>query len=168
MVSAFNARVSLQRNYLTSAHPTATGWLAGYDLSSPKARSIHSGGTLLHYENKSGEFETIGGFSAPLAILPGRFLKLGETTKSFWIVDLWGPDARDVSAYRLDLSGDAPLINHIGALPNSARSFAVNPNGELIIVFDDKNQMPIKLSKTGDMSLYCSGRPSGIAPRAPR
>ena len=167
MVSDSKARVSLPRAQLTTAHPTATGWLAGYNLSTPKVRSAQSGGTLLHYENKSGAFKTIGDFSGLLAILPGRTLKLGETTKSFWIVDLWGPDARNVSAYRLDLSGDGPQINHIGAIPNSAQGFAVYPNGDLIIVFDDKNQLPIKLSKTGAMSLYCSNRPSGIAPRAP-
>ena len=167
MVADSQARVSLPRAQLTSAHPTATGWLAGYDLNTPKSKSIHSGGTLLHYENISGAFEAIGDFSSPLAILPGQALKLGQSTESFWIVDMWGPEASDISAYTLDLSGDAPRITHIEALPNTARGFAVNANGELIIVFKDKNQRPIKLSKTGGMSLYCSNKPSAIAPRAP-
>ena len=167
MVVDSQARVSLPRAQLTSAHPTATGWLAGYDLSNPKLRPTHSGGTLLHYENISGAFETIGNFSSPLAILPSQPLKLGQSTQSFWILDRLGPEASDISAYTLDLSGDAPRINHIEALPNTAQGFAVNANGDLIIVFEDKNQAPLKLSKSGVMSLYCSNQPSGIAPRAP-
>lgn len=168
MVAENKARVSLSRNQLTTAHPTATGWLAGYDLAPPNARSAYDGGTLLHYDNTSGEFETIGQFSRPLAILPGQPLELGQFTKLFWIIDRVGPKGSDISAYRLNLSGQRPQINHIESLPRSARGFAVNANGDLIIVFEDKNQMPIKLSKTGAMSLSCSNEPSGISPRAPK
>jgi len=168
MVAGNKARVSLTREYLTAAHPTATGWLAGYDLTHTNSKSVHPGGTLLHFENSSGAFETIGSFSGPVAILPGQALKLGQTTQQFWVIDLWGPDASDVSAYTLNLSGPKPQINHIGALPKTAKGFAVNAKGDLIIVFEDENQPPIQLSKTALIRSHCSPSSAAIASRAPR
>ena len=150
LVSDNKARLPLRRPYLTTAHPTRTGWLAGYDVA-------NSGGTLGHYDNKSGAFKTVGTFSSPLAILPARPVKLGQTTDSFWVVDQWGGDAADVSAYRLELTNGKPRITHIGALPQSARDFAVMPTGDLVVTFADKNQKPIRLSQAGKMTLACSG-----------
>ena len=163
MVASDQARVSFSREHLLAAHPTRTGWLAGYDLKKPNSRPGHSGGALLHYENTSGEFETIGDFSGPLAILPSQALELGQTTEQFWVVDAWGGGASDVSAYTVNLSGDKPRITHIGALPKTAQGFAVNPDGDLVIAFADKNQMPIKVSKSGTMALYCSEKRSASA-----
>ncbi len=168
MISDTSARVALSREHLTTAHPTATGWLAGYDLAAAKSRVTLKGGTLLHYDNKSGQFEPIGEFSNPMAILPGRPLKLGQSTPIFWIIDRWGPAGADISAFTLNLSGPTPQINHIGVLPRSARGFAVNTNGDLIIGSADKDQMPIQLSKSGAMTFFCSNKTAGFPPRAPK
>lgn len=167
MIANNKARVAVSRSHLTTAHPSSSGWLAGYDLSKPGSRSIHDGGGVLHYDNKSGAFEVIGEFAGPIAILPGQPLKLGQTTERFWIVDLWGGDASDVSAYTLDISSTTPRITHIDALPTTAQDFAVAPNGDLVILFEDAGQMPIRLSKTGQMSLVCPTPQHSNAPRAP-
>jgi len=168
MVADDRARVSLSRSNLTTAHPTSTGWLAGYDLKKPGSRSVPSGGSILHYDNKSGDFETVGNFAGPLAILPGRPLKLGQTTKQFWVMDSTGGSAADISAYTLDLTGRLPRRTHVAVLPNMAKDFSVLPNGDLLIAFKGKEQMPIRLSKGGQMSLACGAPRSSSSPRAPR
>ena len=160
-----NARVVVSRLQLTTAHPSSTGWLAGYDLSKAGSKPTHSGGAILQYDNKTGAFEEITGFSGPLAILPGRPLKLGQTTQQFWIVDARGGD---VSAYTLDLTGAMPRIKHIGALPKTAQGYAVTPTGDLVILFSGHEQQPIRLSKLGQMSLVCPTSLHSNAPRAPQ
>ena len=168
MITDNKARVSLSRADLITAHPSSRGWLAGYDLSKPRSRSIHSGGSVLQYDNKSGAFEEIGDFVGPLAILPGQPVKLGQTAERFWVVDSWGAGASDVSAYTLDLRGAKPRTTHIGVLPKTAQNFAVAPNGDLVILFAGNGQNPIRLSKTGQMSLVCPAPRSSNAPRAPQ
>ncbi|MEP3655762.1 MAG: hypothetical protein ABJO36_12775 [Litorimonas sp.] len=161
MVAQNNARVALKRSHLTTAHPSSTGWLAGYDLAKSGLRSTYDGGSILNYDNKSGAFERIGIFQGPLGILPALPLQLGQTTNQFWVVDAWGGDALDVSVYTLDISGAAPRISNVSALPLMARDFSLAANGDLLITFDDPDQMPIRLSKTGQMSSACSAlRPS--------
>ena len=168
MIADDRARISLTRSNLTTAHPSSSGWLAGYDLQSPGRNAAHSGGTLLHYGNKSGAFETAGDFSGPLAILPGQPLQLGQTTQQFWVIDRLGGPSADVSAYTLDLTARTPRITHIGVLPKLAREFSVIPNGDLLIGFEGREQIPLRLSKSGQMSLACAApRPSSV-PRAPK
>lgn len=148
------ARVSLSRSFLTTAHPTASGWLAGYDISGP--RTISNGGAVLHYDNASGEYKRIGDFYGPVAILPERPLKLGETTSKFWLIYAWGGDSLDISAYIVDVSGAAPVIRHVAALPYDPEGFALAGNGDLIVSFSGKAQAPIRLSKSGRVSSACS------------
>jgi len=100
MVGDDTARVSLTRAELTTAHPTGTGWLAGYKVGKARHRSKTTGGSLLHYDNKSGAFKNIGDFSGPLAVLPNAPLRLGQTTNSFWVIDQWSTETADLSAYR--------------------------------------------------------------------
>jgi len=95
MVTDNQSRISLKRSYLTSAYPSRTGWLAAYDVENSRTRSAQSGGTLLHYDNQSGLAQEIAGFSAPIAVLPDRALRLGDTTTRFWIIDRWGGDSGD-------------------------------------------------------------------------
>ena len=168
MIADNKARVAVSRSHLTTAHPSSSGWLAGYDLNKPGSRSIHNGGGVLHYDNKSGVFEEVGEFARPIAILPGQPLKLGQTSEQFWVVDLWGGDAYDVSAYMLDLTGSTPRTTHIGVLPKTAHNFAVAPNGDLVILSTGKEQKPIRLSKRGKMSLVCSTSLHSNIPRAPQ
>lgn len=156
MVGDDRGRVSLTRAELTTAHPTGTGWLAGYNLDKARRRSKHTGGALLQYDNKSGAFQAIGDFSGPLAVLPNTPLRLGQTTDSFWVIDQWDTDTADLSAYKLDLKGTASNIRHISVLPKTAEAFSVTPQGDLVVVFADKKQLPIRLSAAGDMSLACS------------
>ncbi len=155
MIAHNSARTSLPRNYLTSAHPTTRGWLAGYDLSNTGPQSRFSGGAILHYDNRSGVFQRIAEFDGPKAILPDRLLQLGQTTDRFWIVDSWGDAAPGVSVSTLDISGDRPRVNHIDSLPDSANAFSVAANGDLMVIFNDEYQSPIRLSKSGQMSLAC-------------
>ncbi len=166
MVTDNQSRISLKRSYLTSAHPTRTGWLAGYDLEN--ARIAQSGGTLLHYDNQSGLAKEIAGFSAPMAILPDRALRLGDTTSRFWIIDRWGGGALDVSAYRLDLTQGDPRLDHVVALPNNPKGFAVAGNGDLFVNFADKDQPAIRLSPAGQMRLACAPQPTSSATPAPQ
>jgi hypothetical protein len=168
MITDNGTRVSLPRVALTTAHPSPNGWLAGYDLRKPGSRSLHSGGAILHYDNASGDFETVGNFSGPLAILPDRPLQLGQTTQQFWVVDQWGGRGADVSAYTVDMTGSKPRISHMGVLPKTATDFSVIPNGDLLITFEDGNQMPIRLSRPGKMSLACGLSQRPTTPRAPR
>jgi len=168
MVAQNQARVALSRSHLTTAHPTVSGWLAGYNLANRQPRSAYTGGVLLHYDNISGDFETIEGFVAPLAILPNRPLQLGQSTHQFWVVDQSGRGARDISAYRLDLRRAVPRITHIGALPPTARDFSISPQGDLLVEFDDKDQRTIRLSGTGSMTLACGPNQTAQTPKAPR
>lgn len=168
MVSDTQARISLTRPHLKTAHPSSTGWLAGYNLSKHNKRTAHSGGTLVHFDNKSGEFEAIGDFSGPMAILPSRPLEIGQTTDQFWVVSHWGKPAADVTAYLLDLGDGKSHIKPVEVLPKMASGFAVAPNGDLLISFADVNQLPIRLSQTGTITLACSHRQPAIASPAPR
>jgi len=168
MVTENQARMSLKRSFLTSAHPTRTGWLAAYDVEKPRVLSAQSGGTLLHYDNQSGLAEEIAGFSAPMAVLPDRALTLGATTSRFWIIDRWGGDALDVSAYRLDLTQGEPRLDHIAALPNDPKGFAVAGNGDLFVNFADKAQPAIRISSSGQMRLACALQPTSSTARAPQ
>lgn len=168
VIAQSKARVSLSRQFLTTAHPTQTGWLAGYDLENTGSRSIHRGGVVLHYDNSKGEYDKIGTFSGPLAILPNRSLRLGETTSRFWIVDSLGGDPLMTSAYILDLAGDVPRIRHIGELPYGAEDFAVMGDGALFVSFSNNDQPPIRLSQTGQMNLTCSQRSLSNVSGAPQ
>lgn len=159
MIAESGARLSISRNSLTTAHPTASGWLAGYDLGSEAARSPHIGGTILHYDNLTGTSEMIGDFQGPLAILPAKPLQLGQTTQMFWVVDIWRRDASGLSAYHLDLSAARPRITHIGVLPTKSQEFGVAPDGALLIMSENINQPPLRLSQSGRMDFACA-RPS--------
>lgn len=156
------ARVTLDRKYLTAAHAVKTGWIAGYDVKASGLKSIHSGGALVSFDNKTGAFAKVGNFNGPVAILPDRPLKLGITTERFWVIDQQGELGDLTSAYRLDLSGPKPVIKHMGALPDTAHLFSVAPTGDLLMQFKDKNQAPIRLSPRGVMSLAC-GTPRSIS-----
>lgn len=168
MVADNKARVTLSRSFLTSAHPTRTGWLAAYDLENPNGRSIHPGGVVLQYDNISGESVEIGAFRAPLAILPNRPLRLGETTSQFWVIDWGGGDSFDVSAYTLNVAGNTPNIRHIGRLPYKSDGYSVALNGDLLITFSDEEQSPLRLSKSGKMSLACAPQLPSNMSRAPK
>lgn len=173
MIADDQARVSVSRSHLTTAHPSSSGpsssgWLAGYDLRKSAAKSNQSGGSILHYDNKSGAFKTVGSFAGPRAILPGRPLKLGQSTAQFWVIDGGGEPAAGVSAYTLDLTGRTPRMTHVGILPKTAKDFSVIPNGDLLVVFDGADQPPVRLSKGGQISLACAPVQSSSAPRAPR
>ncbi len=168
MVADNKARVTLSRSFLTSAHPTRTGWLAAYDLEKPNARSVHSGGAVLQYDNLSGASDTVGAFTAPLAILPNRPLRLGETTSQFWVIDGSGGDSFDISAYTLNVAGNIPNIRHIGRLPYKTKGYSVALNGDLLITFFDDDQPPLRLSKSGSMSLACAQQLPSNMSRAPK
>ena len=168
MVTDNQTRLSLKRSYLTSAYPSRTGWLAAYDVGNSRARSAQSGGTLLHYDNQSGLAQDIAGLSAPMAVLPNRALRLGDTTSQFWIIDRWGGDALDVSAYRLNLTQGAPRLDHIVALPYNPKGFAVAGNGDLFVNFADKDQPAIRVSPTGQVRLACAVQPMSPRAQAPQ
>lgn len=155
-ITVNGTRVALDRKFLTTAHPSIAGWLAGYDLPEKIPTATSSGSALVFYKFESGSFHPIGDFSSPMAILPDRALKLGQTTQRFWVIDRWLGETSDVSAYTLDISAERPKITHLGALPNSVAHFSVAPNGDLLMQFDDKKQAPIRLTRRGDMSPACS------------
>jgi len=150
------ARVALDREFLTAAHPSKMGWLAGYNLDFVKSGSTFFGGGVVHFSNKTGDFKQVGKFLGPLAILPDRALRLGQTTETFWIIDHWKSESSDVSAYLVDVSAPTSKISHLGALPNTANRFSVAPNGDLLIGFNSETQAPIRLTQTGDLSRACS------------
>ena len=162
-----NARVALDRKYLTSAHPSQTGWLAGYKLRKPGAKSIAGGAALLHFDNKTGAFQRIGNFSGPLAILPDRSLKLGQSTNRFWVINQSGEASADISAYSVDLTAEPARIKHLGALPRDARDFSVAPNGDLLMGFGGETQAPIRMSPRGDISAACQPLQAVTAAPAP-
>jgi len=165
MVTPDGARVSLDRKYLTAAHPSTSGWLAGYNLEIGKPRSILRGGTLVHFDNKTGDFDPIGHFSGPTVILPDRTLKLGQTTDRFWVIENWGTETSDVSAFFLNLAGPQPQITHMGALPPRAQNFTVAPNGDLLMRFETEKQVPIRLKPTGHLLQACAAtRPTANSP----
>ena len=168
MVADDGARLALSRSSLTTAHPISSGWLAGYNLRKPGTKAVHSGGSILRYDNKSGDFETVGGFAGPVAILPGQPLQLGQTTNKFWVIDSASGSSADVSAYTLDLTSRSPRISHVGVLPKTAKEFSVIPDGDLLIVFEGSDQMPIRLSKGGQMSKACGPAQPSSPSRAPR
>ncbi len=157
-----NARVVLERKFLTTAHPSQSGWLAGYDLQKSSTSSADRGAALLHFDNKTGDFKQIGDFSGPIAILPDRLLKIGQTTDRFWVIDKSG---NDVSAYSVNVAMGASRIKSLGAIPGAARDFSVAPNGDLLMQFDGKTQAPIRMTPRGDISLAC--RPSRAVTAAP-
>lgn len=166
-ITHFGARVSATRKTLTSAHPTPTGWLAGYDLDKLGPNTVHSGGGLVSFDNKAGAFRHIGNFNGPIAILPNRTLKLGQTTSRFWVVDSGGPTAPEVSLYQLDVSAQDEVIQRIGILPPRANDFSVAPNGDFLVTFlpnEDasvrglSSQRPLRYAADGKLSLAC--RPS--------
>jgi len=160
-------RVALDRKYLTAAHPSKAGWLAGYKLKTDKSRAALSGGALVHFDNKTGGFERVGNFSGPITILPDRALKLGQTTDRFWIIENWENSFSDVSAFLINLSTPQPQIRHMSALPKSANRFSVAPNGDLLMRFEDEKQVPMRLKPSGDLSLACAalrGTPKQSAP----
>jgi len=150
------ARVSLERKNLTAAHPNKTGWLAGYNLEIEPPRAERIGGALVFFDNRTGDFIRVGNFYGPVVILPDRTLKLGETTEKFWVIDSWGDRSSELSAYSLDLTNGALNIRHLGALPNTADSFSVAPNGDLLIAFKAATQAPIRLTSAGNISLACA------------
>ena len=150
------ARVSLERKNLTAAHPNKTGWLAGYDLEIETSKAERIGGALVFFDNRTGDFIRVGNFSGPVVILPDRTLKLGETTEKFWVIDSWGDRFSELSAYSLDLTNGALNIRHLGALPNTADSFSVAPNGDLLVAFKAATQAPIRLTSAGNISLACA------------
>lgn len=153
-------RVVLDRKHLTAAHPSQSGWLAGYNLETTGSKKTHIGGALVHFDNKTGESQQVGDFKGPMAILPDRALKLGQYTDRFWVIDNWRSASSGVSAYLVNLSGLAPKVLHLSALPNTASQFSVAPNGDLLMGFDDDTQIPIRLTPRGDLSPACA------APRA--
>ena len=159
------ARLPLERKYLTAAHPSKIGWLAGYNIEIAKPQPTHLGGALVHFDNKTGGFKPVGNFAAPLVILPDRTLKLGQTTERFWVIDQWRGESDDVSAFIVDVSGPTPQISHMGALPKTTNQFSVAPNGDLLIGFSSEAQMPIRLTQRGDISLACAApRPASQVP----
>lgn len=158
--SSNGTRSSLTRKFLTAAHPSKTGWLAGYDLQKKNQTPIHqtpiqTAGTLVHFDNKTGAFDSIGNFPRPVAILPDRFLRLGESTNRFWVIAGSGETASQISAYAVELLSGAARITHLGVLPDSARNFTVAPNGDLLMRFDSKAQAPLRMSRRGDLSFAC-------------
>ena len=167
MTADNKARVALERKYLTAAYPGKTGWLAGYNLQKPGVKSLHTGADLVYFDSKTGDFVRVGNFSGPLAILPDRLLKPGERTNRFWVIDQWGGDSADISVYSLELTADAPRIRHLGMVPKSARDFAVSPNGDLLMQFEDKGQTPIRMSPRGEITLACRPLQSVTATPAP-
>ena len=161
------ARLALDRKYLAAAHPSKTGWLAGYNLKSSKTPATPIGGAVVHFNNRTGDFERVGDFSGPMMILPNRTLKLGQTTERFWVIDHWKRESADVSAYLVDVSGPTSKVVHLGALPNTANQFSVAPNGDLLMSFKSETQAPIRLTQSGEISLACSAprlAPQGPAP----
>jgi len=168
IVASNRARISLTRAHLTTAHPSGSGWLAGYDLTKSKRRSAYSGGSLLHYDNKSGAFKVVGDFSKPIAVLPSRPLKIGQTTDQFWVIDQWGGGTADMSAYLLNLGDGTAKITHIGALPKTAHKFSISPGGDLLISFADKDQGEIWLTQSGQISAACGKAQPAPASRAPK
>ena len=167
MSASNGARVSLERKFLTTAHPSKLGWLAGYRLDAAPSKSTPTGGALVQFDNESGGFKPVGNFSGPIAILPNRTLKLGQTTERFWVIDDWGGPSSDVSAFALDMSGPQPKITHMAALPNSAHSFSVAPNGDLLMRFKGEKQVPLRLNQRGDISLACAAPRRAPNPPAP-
>ena len=168
IVANNGARMSLTRAHLTTAHPSRSGWLAGYDLTKSNRRPANSGGSLLHYDNKSGGFKVVGDFSKPIAVLPSRPLKIGQTTDQLWVIDQWAGEAADVSAYLLDLGDGTAKITHIGALPKTAHKFSISPGGDLLISFADKDQGEIWLTQSGQISAACGRAQPATASRAPK
>lgn len=157
-VTPNNARIVLDRKFLTTAHTHKSGWLAGYDLDHQYFKSALTGGALVSFDNKSGDFDQIGKFSGPVSILPHRPLKLGETTQRFWVIDQWASELGEMSAYIVDLSAGNSTIQHFGVLPEEASRFSVAPTGDLLIGFKGKTQTPLRLSQRGQMSFVCSPR----------
>ena len=162
-----NARVALDRKYLTSAHPSQTGWLAGYELQDSSAKSTPRDSTLLHFNNKTGGFKRIGNFSGPVAILPDRSLKLGQSTNRFWVINQSQEASADVSAYSVDLTTEVPRVKHLGALPKNVRDFSVAPNGDLLLGFDGRKQAPLRMSQRGEISAACRSLQAVTAASAP-
>ena len=158
------ARVSAERKAVTSGHPTRDGWLAGYDLDKLSLNASYSGGGLVFFDNKTGDFRHIGDFKNPTAILPDRHLKLGQATSMFWIIDRWGEDASDMSLYRLDMSNGTEIIKHIGILPPDLKDVSVAPNGDFLVTFIEReklntgesaSQPPLRYRADGRVSLAC-------------
>ncbi len=151
-----NSRVALERDMLVSAHPNATGWLGAYHSENLSAQDV---GALIYYDNNSGDFDLIGNFQAPIAILPNRSLSLGETTNQFWVIDGWGGDSFDVSVYRVYVTKSDHVIRHISAVPHNVMNFGVSRSGDLLLSFaanpDKTAQPPLRISQRGQISSVC-------------
>ncbi len=163
-------RVAADRRALVTAYPTAQGWLAGYDLDVISSSRSHSGGELVQFENKTGGFRRVGNFNDPIAILPNRSLRLGETTSRFWIIDGSKGDDPSMSAYQLDLTATGSPIRRVGNLPRQAKDFSVAPNGDLLVTSrqpkDDIKQPPLRYKSDGRVSLACVLPAPSAAPPA--
>lgn len=167
IITRNKARTSLSRSSLTTAHPSSSGWLAGYDLIKSKDRSLQAGGALLHYDNTSGAFTLIESFQGPVAILPDRPLPLGQTTNQFWVVDVWDSDVSDNSVYRVDLANGNPMVTHVGVLPRIVQEFSIAANGDLLVTFGAADQKPLRLSPSGKLSMACAVPRLSNATQAP-
>jgi len=150
------SRTALERKFLSAAHPSPSGWLAGYKLETLGPRKAHIDGALVHFDNKTGDSQSVGNFKGPVVILPDHTLKLGQTTNRFWVIDPWNGVSPGVSAYIVSLAEPSPKVAHLGALPPTVSRFSVAPNGDLLMGFDDDKQVPIRLTQRGDISPACA------------
>lgn len=161
------SRVAANRKALATAHPMQRGWLAGYDLDLMGKNMPYSGGGLMFFDNKTGDFVEVGNFDAPLAVLPDRRLGLGMTTNKFWVVDRRDEPSESLSLYQLEMSSKANKIRHVGAIPKSSKDFSVSPSGDFLITFEgrDNESPPVRISPAGEFSSACSptGSPSRMS-----
>jgi hypothetical protein len=84
------------------------------------------------------------------------------------VIDRSGGDSFDISAYTLNVAGNIPNIRHIGRLPYKTKGYSVALNGDLLITFFDDDQPPLRLSKSGSMSLACAQQLPSNMSRAPK
>ncbi len=153
------SRVNADRQNLVTAHPTAQGWLAGYDLGRGRSEAAYLEGSLIQFDNKTGGFNLIDGFLSPIAILPNRRLRLGETTSRFWLLDRFQDETKGIAAYQLNLGSKTQLARRVAILPPDAKAFSVAQNGDLLVTFDTSKpttpQPPLRYTSSGRVSLAC-------------
>ena len=155
------------RKILSAAHPTQSGWLAGYDQG-------EFGGGLVFFENKTGDGTEIR-FNRPktdfdqwtaenvAAILPERPLRLGETAQAFWVVtELKHFGGDGVTVFRLTDTSDGFSVKRMTHDIGATDRLAVTAEGELLMGAADGRT--IRLSPEGRLSHGC---PTTRGPSAP-
>lgn len=143
------------RYKLTSAEPTQSGWLAGYDLG-------HTDGGLIYFDNVSGQGDVLLDASV-MAVVPVQRPPLGQTASRFWVITKQSKDMPNGSMiYHVNRTANNTDMKLHATLPNVPDYISENPEGDVFIAFKNSESAnvlhvnpPLLLSPNGAIIRAC-------------